>query len=163
MIAADKGHELVVQLLQDVNRNSRSIDSSPVIAAENVQLLLEEEGTSLESRMSDLQVDTPGRFIQTTNERTFDEVKHKLAYDFLSELDNKVTGGQIASKTALGGGVKITWSKKLKTTAGRASWEKINKPVTRQLVTYRHIASIELSEKVIDDEGMCTSIFRECD
>jgi ankyrin repeat protein len=184
-IAADKGHEPVVKLLlqrPDVDPNSKDANGwTPVmIAAYNGHesgnsqsvdgsLMLEEGGNSLESIMIRLQLDTSGIFIQTTNERTFNEVKHKLAYDFLSELDNKVAGGQIASKTAWGGGVKIIWSKTLKTTAGRANWmmEKVtsqsSEDTSCQSVMYRHIASIELSEKVIDDEGMCTSIFRECD
>jgi ankyrin repeat protein len=158
MIAAYNGHESVVRLLQDVYRNSQSVDGS---------LLFGEESTNSESRMSHLQLDTSGRFIQTINERMFDDVKHKLAYDFLSELDNKVCGGQIASKTARGGGVKITWSKKSKTTVGQANWtrEKItcqsSEDASCQSVMYRHKASIDLSEKVIDNKGMCTPIFRE--
>lgn len=187
MIAADKGHGSVVQLLllrsdvdpnpkdlinwtplmtaaynghllrQDVDRNSQSVDGL---------LMLEEEGTSLESIMSDLQLDTSAKFIQTTNEPVFDEVKHKLAYDFLSELDNMVAGGQIASKTAWGGGVMISWSKKLKTTAGRAksTKEKVTSQssddTSCQSVMYRHKASIDLSEKVINDQGVCTSYLR---
>jgi ankyrin repeat protein len=187
MIAADEGHGSVVELLlhqsdvdpnpkdlihwttlmtaaynghllrQDIDRNPQSVDGS---------LMLEEEGTSLESIMSRLQLDTSAKFIQTTNEPVFDEVKHKLAYDFLSELDNMVTGGQIASKTAWRGGVTITWSKKLKTTAGKAHWtkEKVtsqsSEDTSCQSVMYRHKASIDLSEKVIDDEGVCTFYLR---
>jgi ankyrin repeat protein len=162
MIAAYNGHEPVVRLLQDVNRNTQSMNGS-VIKPENVQVL-EEEGTSLEFSMSGLQSDTSTRPMQTSNERMSDEVKHKLADDFLLELDNKVTGGQIALKTAW---VKITWSKKLKTTAGRANstMEKVtsqsSEDTSCQSIMYRHIASIVLSEKVIDNEGMCTPIFRE--
>src|SRR5438045_454959 len=120
MIAAYNGHESVVRLLQDVNPKSQSVDGL-LIKPENVQQL-EEEGTSLESSMSGLQLDTSAGPIQTTNERMFDEVKHKLADDFLLELDNKVAGGQIASKTEWGGGVEIIWNKKLKNTAGQANW-----------------------------------------
>jgi hypothetical protein len=113
-----------------------------MMAAENVQLLLE-EGSSLESGTSRLQLDSSRRFIQTTNERIFDEVKHKIVYDFLSETDNKVAGGQLASKTARGGGVKIIRSKKLKTTTGRANWtEKVttqsSEDTNCQSVMYRH-------------------------
>ena len=95
--------------------------------------------------------------------RIFNEKKHDLARDFLKELDDEVSGGQIASITAPTGGVKLIWSKKLTTTAGRANWkkEKITTLATDQPpqggggqpVSYRHIASIELSEKVIDDES----------
>ncbi|KAH9203578.1 hypothetical protein DL95DRAFT_472254 [Leptodontidium sp. 2 PMI_412] len=52
----------------------------------------------------------------------FDETKDKLAYDFLKELDDDLSGGKIASDT---GGLSVT---------------------------YRHVASIELSEEVVIDE-----------
>ena len=41
MEAAYNGHQLVMQLLQDVVQNSQGVNSS-LIAPENVQLLLEE-------------------------------------------------------------------------------------------------------------------------
>ncbi|KAH0544001.1 hypothetical protein FGG08_001768 [Glutinoglossum americanum] len=114
-----------------------------------------------------IQPHTPGKTKQHRStlsaKKAFKERKHDLAREFLSELDDRVSGGQIASITASTGGVKLIWSKKLTTTAGRANWkkEKIAKLVTdealrnigSQSVAYRHIASIELAEKVIDDEN----------
>ncbi|KAH0565651.1 hypothetical protein GP486_000961 [Trichoglossum hirsutum] len=108
---------------------------------------------------------TPGRVKQNrsnlSTKKAFNERKHDLAQDFLNELDEKVSGGQIASITAPTG-VKLIWSKKLTTTAGRANWrkEKITQFTADESLrgtggpstSYRHIASIELSEKVIDDE-----------
>ena len=56
------------------------------------------------------------------------------------------------------GGIQVIWSKKLCSTAGRANWrrEAIRSKDADGLVsnvTHRHYASIELAEKVIDDEG----------
>ncbi|KAI9773452.1 MAG: hypothetical protein M1840_007668 [Geoglossum simile] len=110
---------------------------------------------------------TPGKAKQDraalNAKKMFNEKKHDLARDFLKDLDDKVSGGQIASITASTGGVKLIWSKKLTSTAGRANWkrEKIIAPAAGQLprgsgsqsASYRHITSIELSEKVIDDEN----------
>jgi predicted SprT family Zn-dependent metalloprotease len=51
--------------------------------------------------------------------------------------------------------VKIIWSKKLNSTAGRASWKRecsrTKMPDGTIDKTYKHFASIELAEKVIDD------------
>jgi hypothetical protein len=182
MIAANKGHEAVVQLLleeEDVSVKSREKALRLAARAGNesvVELFKKKPLKNLglqhppeKHPSSGIHLDTSGRFIQTTKKSMFNERKHKLAYDFLRELDDKVAGGQIASITASAGGVKVVWNKKFRKTAGRANWkkEKITKLVTSQSssqsVTYRHIASIELSEKVIDDEGMCTSMFRERD
>lgn len=58
------------------------------------------------------------------------------------------------------GGIKIVWSKKLSTTAGRANWRreglrsKDADGTLSTLLSYHHHASIELAEKVIDDEGL---------
>ena len=86
--------------------------------------------------------------------------KHEIAEKFLRELDESVTDGKVYEMAALTGGIKIIWSKKLNTTAGRANWKRETmrsairsvdgKPDTK--ITYRHYASIELAEKVIDDE-----------
>jgi hypothetical protein len=98
-----------------------------------------------------------------TRKQTFDETKAQLAYDFLKELDDDVSGGKIASMTASTGGVKVIWNKKFRSTAGRAKLrrEKTDELGTGQSsttsglsVTYRHIASIELSEKIVIEEGM---------
>lgn len=58
--------------------------------------------------------------------------------------------------TAATGGIKLLWSKKLNSTAGRANWKREGtktRDETGNITTsYKHIASIELAEKVIDDE-----------
>lgn len=89
--------------------------------------------------------------------KAFSEKKHDLAETFLIELDKILTNGQVSKLSASTGGIKIIWSKKLNTTAGRANWKRetmrsTSTQGTAAAVTYRHHASIELAEKVIDNE-----------
>ncbi|KAL1602801.1 hypothetical protein SLS60_006222 [Paraconiothyrium brasiliense] len=84
--------------------------------------------------------------------------KHALAEAFLVEVDVAITNGRIAELSSNTGGIKLVWSKTLKTTAGRANWrrEQIRlrtgpHPSDTRVET-RHYCSIELAEKVIDDE-----------
>ncbi|CZS92673.1 uncharacterized protein RCO7_11314 [Rhynchosporium graminicola] len=88
--------------------------------------------------------------------KAFSQSKHALAESFLAELDTTITNGEIARLSSSTGGVKIIWSKKLNTTAGRANWkrETIRSSTSAPIGTtiYRHHAAIELAEKVIDDE-----------
>ncbi|TID14022.1 hmg box-containing protein [Venturia nashicola] len=94
--------------------------------------------------------------------KDFESRKHQLAEDFLQELDSKVTKGQIAELAASSGGVKIVWNKKLNSTAGRANWRRESTRTTHTDGTisrkYRHIANIELAEKVIDDEDRLINV-----
>lgn len=92
----------------------------------------------------------------------FDEKKDQFAIDFLKELDEKVANGRVGALAESAGGIKVIWSKKLNSTAGRANWKR-ETLVSRgaegvSTKIYRHHASIDLAEKVIDDEGM-VSIF----
>lgn len=86
----------------------------------------------------------------------FESRKHALAASFLDELDHSVTDGKIAELAARTGGVRIIWSKTLNTTAGRANWKRETTRTHNSSgdvqTTYKHTASIELAEKVIDDE-----------
>lgn len=81
-----------------------------------------------------------------------------MATSFLKELDEKITNGKIMTLALSAGGVHVVWSKKLNSTAGRANWkrEAIRSKSSNDTVvstTYHHHATIELAEKVIDDEG----------
>lgn len=84
--------------------------------------------------------------------------KHAIAEAFLTELDNTITNGRIASLSQATGGIKLVWSKTLKTTAGRANWRREQLRLRTGLTPsdfrteIRHHCSIELAEKVIDDE-----------
>ncbi|KAK3942083.1 SprT-like family-domain-containing protein [Diplogelasinospora grovesii] len=88
--------------------------------------------------------------------KRFAQVKHEMAANFLRELDTVVTKGKISEMAASAGGIKIVWSKTLKTTAGRAHWRKETVRTCADDLTIRtichHHASIELAEKIIDDE-----------
>ena len=90
--------------------------------------------------------------------KAFDETKHDLAMCFLNEVDLAIGNGQISALAEPTGGIKIIWSNKLSSTAGRANWRKEtvrskNADSTELMTINRHHASIELAEKVIDDEG----------
>ncbi|KAF2031858.1 hypothetical protein EK21DRAFT_62116 [Setomelanomma holmii] len=84
--------------------------------------------------------------------------KHAIAEAFLEELDATIAEGQIGELSKLTGGIKLVWSRTLKTTAGRANWKREQVrmrtgPLPMDFRTeVRHHCSIELAEKVIDDE-----------
>jgi predicted SprT family Zn-dependent metalloprotease len=90
--------------------------------------------------------------------KAFAERKHAIAEAFLIELDTTISQGRIMQLSKPTGGIKLVWSKTLKTTAGRANWrrEQIRMrtgPLPSDTkVEIRHHCSIELAEKVIDDE-----------
>ncbi|KAJ2982961.1 hypothetical protein NQ176_g1049 [Zarea fungicola] len=98
-----------------------------------------------------------------TGKASFEAVKSQLAIEFLGELDASITGGKIAELAESTGGVRIEWSKTLSTTAGRANWKKETIRTTpsdgsEPSISYNHHASIELAEKVIDDENRLLNV-----
>lgn len=89
--------------------------------------------------------------------KEFEKRKHDLAQAFLEELDRVITQGRLSELAEKTGGIKLSWTNKLNTTAGRANWKRetirTNNPVGSEAsVKHRHHASIELAEKVIDNE-----------
>jgi predicted SprT family Zn-dependent metalloprotease len=90
--------------------------------------------------------------------KAFAERKHAMAEAFLVELDTTISSGRIHELSKPTGGIKLVWSKTLKTTAGRANWRREQIRIrtgplpTDTRVEIRHHCSIELAEKVIDDE-----------
>lgn len=95
--------------------------------------------------------------------KKFDETKLGLAHDLLRELDERISNGKLAQLSRSTGGVKIIWSKNLRSTAGRANWRRtVTKASTGSPIKgdpgeigdakVLHYASIELAEKVIDNE-----------
>lgn len=113
-------------------------------------------------RKSPLKVDRVAKEAKEAK-KAFAQRKHEIAESFLRELDTTITKGEVSSLSASTGGVKIIWSKKLSTTAGRANWKRetirtnfgADAPPT---VMYRHHAAIELAEKVIDDEDRLLNV-----
>ncbi|KAF9888359.1 1,3-beta-glucanosyltransferase gas1 [Aspergillus nanangensis] len=86
--------------------------------------------------------------------KSFDTKKASVAEDFFKVLDDAVSGGKIQKLAEETGGIRITWSKTLQTTAGRASWkrEKQLKPGVEAPLSSKHHATIELAERIIDSE-----------
>ena len=94
--------------------------------------------------------------------KAFETSKHRLAEDFLAELDTVVTNGKVRELAATTGGVHFIWSKTLNSTAGRANWRR-ETTKTRHLdgtstTSHKHHTSIELAEKVIDDEDRLLNV-----
>lgn len=90
------------------------------------------------------------------SKRLFKKEKHEIAQAFLAQLECKVGSGLISKWTASTGGIQIVWSKRLRTTAGRALVRR--RRVQRdscpgEKSTTGYTATIELSEKVLDNEG----------
>ncbi|KAK5449605.1 hypothetical protein LTS15_008680 [Exophiala xenobiotica] len=95
--------------------------------------------------------------------KDFDSRKKQLAIDLVQELDVNVADSQLQRLACSTGGVRIIWSKTLRSTAGRASWKrtvtkmsgspvKEGREVTGPGVKVEHFASIELAEKIVDCE-----------
>ncbi|KAI5460267.1 SprT-like family-domain-containing protein [Mariannaea sp. PMI_226] len=100
---------------------------------------------------------SPKKLPKKETKKAFDSRKHTLAESFLAELDREITQGKIAELAQSTGGVKLVWTKTLNTTAGRASWRRETIRTrradgTQASVEFKHHSSIELAEKVIDDE-----------
>ncbi|KPM38529.1 hypothetical protein AK830_g8012 [Neonectria ditissima] len=106
---------------------------------------------------------SPKKAPKMETKKAFAARKQSLAENFLSELDKEITYGRIAELAESAGGVKLVWSKTLNTTAGRANWRR-ETIRTRQAdgtqvsVQFKHHASIELAEKVIDDEDRLLNV-----
>ena len=97
------------------------------------------------------------------------------ARELLAELDTKIAQGKLASMSDSTGGVKIVWSKTLRSTAGRANWRRTvtksggsGSPIKGSPmkssgdVLVQHYASIELAEKVIDsNEKLANTLAHE--
>ena len=94
----------------------------------------------------------------TERRKAFNEKKHELAISFIAEIDQTMTSGQVSKLSEPTGGINIIWSNKLSSTAGRANWhrETIRHRASDDTIlspAHRHHTSIELAEKVIDDEN----------
>ncbi|EJT75806.1 HMG box-containing protein [Gaeumannomyces tritici R3-111a-1] len=106
---------------------------------------------------------------QREAKKSFEATRHGTAERFLRELDRVITMGKLGELAASTGGVRIQWTNKLNTTAGRASWRREtvrtrhraaagSAGAATETVTHRHHASIELAEKVIDSEDRLLNV-----
>ncbi|KAF4947018.1 hypothetical protein FGADI_10741 [Fusarium gaditjirri] len=107
---------------------------------------------------------SPKKETRKETKKSFESRKHALAESFLAELDREITQGRIAKLAEFTGGVKLVWTKTLNTTAGRASWRCETIRTARKAEDgqptkiFKHHASIELAEKVIDDENRLLNV-----
>lgn len=62
--------------------------------------------------------------------------------------------GKLAKATESTGGVKLIWSTRLRTAAGRAHWNRLRGTGSKD----QHHLEIELSTKIITDEGFFPEI-----
>lgn len=100
--------------------------------------------------------------IERNAKKTFDTHKRAMAEAFFDELDRVVTNSKIRELAASTGGVHLVWSKTLNSTAGRANWRKETSHIRildgTTEVSHKHHASVELAEKVIDDENRLLNV-----
>ena len=108
---------------------------------------------------------SPSKTDQTViqKRKKFNDNKNGIATSFLAEVDQTITKGRLASMAESTGGIKIIWSKKLSSTAGRANWRREavrskGADGTVLIIAHRHHASIELAERVIDDEDRLINV-----
>ncbi|KAK2612225.1 hypothetical protein QQS21_001801 [Conoideocrella luteorostrata] len=98
------------------------------------------------------------------SKKAFEAVKQSLARSFLTELDNKVANGRVSEMAKTTGGVKLNWTRNLNTTAGRANWRqetiRTRQPCGNVINEEHrhHHASIDLAEKVIDNENRLINV-----
>ena len=127
-----------------------------------LQFIRDDASTSPTSSIQKCQSPYKRNRAELAAKKKFESMKHEVAEDFLAELDAVITSGKIKQLAGTTGGVRFLWSKTLNSTAGRANWRK-ETTKTRQSdgtteTTYRHHASIELAEKVIDDENRLLNV-----
>ncbi|KAI1760917.1 SprT-like family-domain-containing protein [Hypoxylon sp. FL1150] len=88
--------------------------------------------------------------------KAFDAAKEEMARSFLQELDCRVTNGQLSQLTKDTGGLQMTWSNQLLSTAGRAHWKCKTIPAPQPDGSIgkhiQHYATIELATKVLNNE-----------
>lgn len=117
---------------------------------------MQEESSSPTASPRKAQSPTKRTKAERDAKQAFEDKKHAVAEAFLTELDETITQGKIRALSASTGGVRFIWSKTLNSTAGRANWRrettKIRNPDGTTETAHKNHASIELAEKVINDE-----------
>ena len=83
----------------------------------------------------------------------FIQAREQIALDLLREIDDKVMGGKLSASTTTTGGVKLEWSTRLRTAAGRANWTRVKSRPLADEIKDQHNLKIELSTKIITTEG----------
>ena len=127
------------------------------------KLLFQDPGKSPAKAASPKKQEAKAKAAVREAKKSFEKAKHAIADSFLQELDATITQGELAQLAAPTGGIKLNWTNKLNTTAGRANWKRETIQTratdgTIASVTHRHYASIEIAEKVIDDEDRLLNV-----
>jgi predicted SprT family Zn-dependent metalloprotease len=126
------------------------------MSPKKIRAALLEDSDSPSASPKKLQSPTKKTRAEIDAKKDFENRKHNLVKDFFTELDDKITEGKIAELAEATGGVQFIWSKTLNSTAGRANWKrettKHKNSDGTERITQKHHASIELAEKVINDE-----------
>ncbi|KAL9055373.1 MAG: hypothetical protein Q9162_003570 [Coniocarpon cinnabarinum] len=161
--------------LQDFFADRSDEDSSIVSSLPSPTISPRKKATPLERRNKGEAI---SRKADKERLKQFDLQKESLAYDFLKQLDDRIAGGEIGRLTAATGGVQITWSKKLNSTAGRANWRRERRvasnvsdaspnklgsakplqPTNDKSIQYRHVATIDLASKVVTKQTRLYSV-----
>ncbi|KAJ5606421.1 hypothetical protein N7510_009202 [Penicillium lagena] len=137
---------------QDNSKNSSIISIEPVTDMSPIKATKTPSKTALKKAEAERKRELRARRM------SFDTKKGRLAEDFLCVLDDAAADGGVRRLAESTGGVKIVWSKTLKTTAGRAHWrgERMRPSSSSSSESdgprYRHHAMIELAERIIDNE-----------
>jgi hypothetical protein len=105
--------------------------------------------TSSASALKDLNID----------KKAFLQAREQLALDLVREVDDKVMGGKLSASTITTGGVKLIWSTRLRTAAGRAHWTRVKSRPLDDQTKDQHNLKIELSTKIITSEGISSEVF----
>ena len=84
--------------------------------------------------------------------KAFFQIRDELALNLVRDIDENVMAGKLSGATATTGGVKLEWSTRLRTAAGRAHWSLAKLRPSGQTVD-QHNLKIELSTKIITSEG----------
>jgi SprT-like family len=91
------------------------------------------------------------------SKKAFFQIREQLALDLVHEIDEKVMGNRLSAGTVTTGGIKLEWSTRLRSAAGRAHWSRVKlRPVN--VTEDQHNLKIELSSKIITDEGRLLKI-----
>ncbi|KAL4789788.1 SprT-like family-domain-containing protein [Aspergillus venezuelensis] len=152
-----------------VNRLLQEFDESDCDSETMPKSLRAEKPAKTPSKTALKKAEIEAKKAAIARKKSFDNRKAAFAEDFLKVLDDAVSGGEVQARSAETGGVRIVWSKTLQTTAGRANWRRDRSlpdsrsgtpgdsssgsetpPVSESII--KHYATIELAERIIDDE-----------
>ncbi|KAL4996055.1 SprT-like family-domain-containing protein [Aspergillus recurvatus] len=153
---------------QKVNLLLREFDESDCDSRSMPKLLGAKKPAKTLSKTALKKAEAEAKKAALARKKSFDNRKTAFAEDFLKVLDDAVSGGEVQRRSAETGGVRIVWSKTLQTTAGRANWKRDRSVIdTRSMspadassssgneapsMTTKNYATIELAERIIDDE-----------